>query len=199
MSGRDPFLRIQAEVGKQIDANLEACASTTAGEILRDFGKTYARIEVQLTLLELRFLKDKFRHELPEQFAHSFHAVGAQIGLVDRITHSKENGLNAARTRRVVKFYEAFGNVIDTDESGLRLRAFEQLLKVSCSRDGAKAEFLCLCKAICLSEGAEKLRGIPVGGGVHKIFDFLETGFGELRKRAFVRLAAVFMIGAFGV
>ena len=157
-----PLVGIVSQICVDIDGDLEKGAGAAREEISVNLVERYSRVEIDAVVLQLGFLQNELRHELPEHLAHGVHAGVACPHVVNLMAHRHEDCLHTASSRCVVLLGVAVGDVAHADKSQRLLHIIKCFLETVQSADPAKGEALRFCEAICGGQFLEIFCRIPV-------------------------------------
>jgi len=139
---------------------LEVCSGGTVEKIAVNLVERYSGVKVDAVLLQPDLFEDKLRGELPEQFAHGFHALGASLHILGGVTHGEEHGLDTLGARRVVQVGISVGYIRHADESGSGLCLIDRFLEALQAADTAEGEAFRLREAVGCGEPFKESRRI---------------------------------------
>ena len=155
------------EMAVAIDCDLKISAGAAGEKVTVNLVERDTGVDVNAIFFEPRFLQNKLRGELPEQFAHGFHALGASFHIFGSVAHGEENSFDSPCPRRVIEFRVAVGDVADAHESGCRLHLRQGFLEALQAADTAEDEVLFLSKNIRGGESFKESSRIPLSVVFH--------------------------------
>ena len=161
-----PFCGVIAEVGIGVNCNLEVGARAAGEEVLVDFLKGDAWVEVDVVLLLFCFFEDEHGHELAEEFAHGVHARLSGGHVTEGVAHGEEDCLYSSGVGTVVYFDVALADVRYGDNGGGGLELIEGFLEAVQTRHLGEGEGMGLGEFVGGCQPLEKGGGIPIHGGL---------------------------------
>jgi len=145
---------------------LEIGARAAGEEVLVDFLKGDAWVEVNVVLFLFCFFQNRFAHELAEEFAHGVHARLSGGHVAEGVAHGEENRFDSSGVGTVVYFDVALADVRHGDDGDGGLELIEGFLEAVQTGDLGEGEGMGLGEFVGGGKGLEEGGGVPRKGGL---------------------------------